>query len=161
MRVGIVSDTHGKHETVQRVVRLLRQLKVECVLHCGDIDDPETVQLFSDFPTNYVFGNCDTDRQALQAAMEQSGATLHDGFGSLDIGKYRIAWTHGDNSRLFRDVQGSEHFDYLFYGHTHVAESHQVGPTMVVNPGALHRARIKTFMVLDTGSGALQSVTVA
>jgi predicted Fe-Mo cluster-binding NifX family protein len=31
---------------------------------------------------------------------------------------------------------------------------------LVVNPGALHRARVKTFVVLDSKSGEIESVVV-
>jgi hypothetical protein len=30
-----------------------------------------------------------------------------------------------------------------------MAEQHQVGPTLVLNPGALHRARPHTFAIVD------------
>jgi predicted phosphodiesterase len=50
--------------------------------------------------------------------------------------------------------------DYVFHGHTHVAEERKSGRTRVINPGALHRARPKTFAILDLASGALESVEV-
>ena len=50
--------------------------------------------------------------------------------------------------------------DFLFYGHTHAAEEHRTGPTRVINPGALHRARPKTFVILDLESRQIESVAV-
>jgi predicted phosphodiesterase len=71
-----------------------------------------------------------------------------------------MAWLHGDDSGLFRDVENSGYFDYLFYGHTHVAERRRSGPTLIVNPGALHRARLKTFVLLNLDDGELQSIAI-
>lgn len=160
MKIGIVSDTHSRYATVEKALALLRERGVEMVLHCGDIEDAATVQLFQGLPTHFVFGNCDTDRDELRQAIEDSGATLQEPFGHLDVDGRKIAWIHGDLPRLFRDLEVTGHFDFLFYGHTHNAEQHRTGPTLVVNPGALHRARVKTIMVLDSVSGELDSVVV-
>jgi putative phosphoesterase len=160
MRIGIVSDTHGRLRTVEGVQRLLRAEGVECVLHCGDIDDADTVRLFRDLPAHFVFGNCDDDRTGLRQAMDEIGASLHESFGSLELGGRKIAWTHGDDWRRLQVLEHSGAFDFLFYGHTHQAEEHRTGPTRVINPGALQRARVKTFVVLDLGSGELKSIVV-
>jgi putative phosphoesterase len=160
MRIGIVSDTHSRHGTVEKVVKVLRQRGVYCVLHCGDIEDAETVWLFENLTTHFVFGNCDTERASLRQAIYGSGASLHEPFGNLELDGHKIAWIHGDDKRLLEDIENSGHFDFLFYGHSHHAEQHRTGPTRVVNPGALHRARTKTFVVLDLETGELESVTV-
>ncbi len=158
MYIGIISDTHSRYATVARVVAILRERAINLVLHCGDIEDVETVQKFQGLTTHFVFGNCDTDRTELRQVIAEMGATLHEPFGNLELAGRKIAWIHGDDKRLFQDVEHSGHFDFLFYGHTHQAEQHRTGPTLVVNPGALHRARTKTFVVLDLTSGELESV---
>jgi putative phosphoesterase len=160
MRLGVVSDTHSRYATVEAALALLRQRGVDLIVHCGDIEDAATVRLFQGFPTHFVFGNCDTERTDLRRAMEASGATLHEHFGSLELEGRQIAWTHGDDQRLLLDLVNSAHYDFIFHGHTHQAGQHRTGPTLVVNPGALHRARPKTFVVLDLATGALESVVV-
>jgi putative phosphoesterase len=160
MRIGIVSDTHSRHATIESAVKLLRQQRVYCVLHCGDIEDADAVWLFEDLTTHFVFGNCDTERASLRQAIHTIGGTLQEPFGSLELEQHKIAWIHGDDKRLLDDVENSGHFDFLFYGHSHHAEQHRTGPTLVVNPGALHRARIKTFVILDLGTGEMESVVV-
>jgi putative phosphoesterase len=160
MEIGIVSDTHSRYGIISRVVDLLLQRKVACVLHCGDIEDGRAVELFQPLPTHFVFGNCDTYREEIRQAVAASGASLYDYFGSLELGGRRIAWLHGDDQRLFRDVEQSGFYDFLFYGHTHRAEQHQSGPTLVVNPGALHRAKVKTFLILDPAARKLESIVV-
>ncbi len=161
MRIGIVSDTHGNRLMVNLALAALRERGITTLLHCGDIDDPQTVALFRGFSTHFVFGNCDIDQAALRQAMADIGATLHDHFGSIELEGVKLAFTHGDDKVLMRDVERSGYYDFLFYGHTHQAEEHRSGSTRIINPGALHRARPKTFLVLDLGSGEAESVTVA
>ena len=160
MLIGIISDTHSRHATVQKVVEVLQQRHVYCVLHCGDIEDADTVWLFEGLTTHFVFGNCDAERAALRQAIYAIGATLHEPFGHLDLEGHTIAWTHGDDKRLLHELEDSGRFDFIFYGHTHRAEQHRTGRTLVVNPGALHRARPKSFLLLDPETGDLESVVV-
>jgi putative phosphoesterase len=160
MRIGIVSDTHNRYATVETVVKLLRQRSVYCVLHCGDIEDADTVWLFEDLTTHFVFGNCDSERASLRQAIYAIGATLQEPFGHIELEGRKIAWVHGDDKRLLQDLENSGHFDYLFYGHTHHAEQHRTGPTLVVNPGALQRARPKAFVVLDLETDTCETVLV-
>jgi len=160
MHIGIVSDTHGRPRTAEAALRTLRERGITTVLHCGDIDDTDTVELFRGFTAHFVFGNCDWDREGLRQAVAEIGAELHEPFGHLELEGVKIAFLHGDDSRLLRDVEQSGAFDFLFYGHTHHAEEHRTGPTRVVNPGALHRARPKTFVILDLARGNLESIVV-
>ena len=64
MRIAVVSDTHSRYSTVEAALALIGERKVDLILHCGDIDDAETVWLFPG-NTHFVFGNCDLDRTAL------------------------------------------------------------------------------------------------
>ncbi len=161
MKIAVLSDSHGRHEIVRRALADLRGRGVAAVLHCGDIDDTETVLLFRGFTAHFVFGNCDWDKDGLRAAMAEAGATLHENFGHVEIAGRKIAFLHGDDKRLMRDVEQSGAYDFLFYGHTHQAEEHRTGPTRVVNPGALHRADPKRFIVLELPGGAIEAVEVA
>ena len=160
MKIAILSDTHSRYPTVEKALDLLRERKINRVLHCGDIDDVDTVALFKDVPTHFVFGNCDYDRTGLRRAMKEIGATLHEPFGDLELEGVKIAWIHGDDARMLAEVEQSGHFDFLFYGHTHQAKEHRTGPTRVINPGALQRARVKTCVVLDLKRGQLETVVV-
>jgi putative phosphoesterase len=160
MRIGIVSDTHSRIATAVRAVSLLRERGVTTVLHCGDIEDSSAIEPFVGLDAHFVFGNCDGERNALRRAITRAGLKLHEPFGDLELEGVRLAFLHGDDGVLFRDVEQSDHFDYLFYGHTHKAEEHRTGKTRVINPGALHRANPKTFLVLDLATGEAESVVV-
>jgi putative phosphoesterase len=160
MKIAILSDSHGKVETVRRALALLQARGVATVLHCGDIDDTATVELFAGWDAHFVYGNCDYDRAGLRRAMSAAGATLHEQYGSVELEGVKIAFVHGDDRELLQAVERSGYYDFLFYGHTHAAAEHRTGPTRVINPGALHRARPKTMVVLDLASGAVESVEV-
>jgi putative phosphoesterase len=161
MQIAILSDTHSRHATVAGALQLLRERQIDVVIHCGDIEDADTVRQFAGFTAHFVYGNCDAwNRAELRQTMEHTGATLHEPFGNLELDGVKLAFLHGDDHRLLRDVEQSGHFDFLFYGHTHQAKEHRTGPTRVVNPGALHRARPKTFVILDLAKRTLESIIV-
>jgi putative phosphoesterase len=147
-RIGVVSDTHGHTTYARQAVRMLESLDVQLVLHCGDIGTAEIVELFAPWPTHFVFGNTDGDRQQLRAAIEAAGQTCHDRFGTLEIGTCRIAFLHGDDMRALVDAKSGGRYDLVCYGHTHQAEQHRQGQTLVLNPGALYRANPHSFAVV-------------
>ena len=160
MRIGVVSDTHDRGEAVGEAVRLLAEHHVELILHCGDIETPETVRLFRPVPTHFVFGNWDKDRLKLVAAVKDIGGAHHDSFGAIELCGKRVAWVHSHERHQLRQLEHSDFFDYVFYGHTHVREQHRTGKTLVANPGALFRANPKTCIVLDVVTGEVKPIII-
>jgi uncharacterized protein len=160
MRIAILSDTHSRLATVERALALVRARGITTVLHCGDIEDPSAIPPFAGLDIHFVFGNCDGDRDGLRRAIETAKLRLHEPFGHLELDGVRLAFVHGDDSELLRSLENSDHFHYVFYGHTHQARETRVGSTRVINPGALHRAKPKTFLVLDLTTGETESVRV-
>ncbi len=160
MKIAVLSDTHSRYQTVEKALDILRERQVTHVIHCGDIDDADTIWLFHGLTVHFVLGNCDVERLALQQAIHGIGETLYRPFGQLEIEGVKIAFLHGDDERLLKEVEESGRFDFLFHGHTHRAAEHRTGPTRVINPGALHRANPKTFLLLDRPSGETETVIV-
>jgi uncharacterized protein len=160
MKIGVLSDSHGRIAAVEAALAAFRARSVDLVIHCGDIDEANLVQAFAGWPTHFVFGNCDAGRDSIRRAIADIGSTLHAPFGHLELAGKQVAWLHGDQPELKHDVEFSGHYDYLFYGHTHMAEQHMTGRTIVINPGALHRARPKTCLVLDLPSGIAETVVI-
>jgi hypothetical protein len=140
MIIGIVSDTHGHVEFTRAAVRILESCEAQLVIHCGDIGSLEIISWFQPWPTHFVFGNVDTQPQRLRRAIEDAGQICHERFGSLEVDGRRIAFLHGDDGPLLQKTIDSGQYDLVCYGHTHLAEQHRVGNTLVVNPGALYRA---------------------
>jgi hypothetical protein len=151
MRIGVISDTHGHIANTLAAVRMLESLEVERLLHCGDICSPQIPPLLKAWPTHFVFGNCDHGEELaeLRTAIRGAGLTCHERFGAFDWAGRKIALLHSDDVRLFRELITSGLYDLICYGHTHVAETHYEGKTLVLNPGALYRASPHSLAVID------------
>lgn len=149
MRIGVISDTHGHVINTLAAVRMLQSLEVQAVLHCGDIGSPQIPQLLAAWPTHFVFGNCDHEQRELKAAIVAAGLVCHGLFGDFLLSQRRIALIHSHDARLFARVCSSGEYDLVCYGHTHAAEQHKEGKTLVLNPGALYRATPHSLAVVD------------
>jgi putative phosphoesterase len=158
-RIGIISDTHGQVDYTQDAVQLLESLEVALVIHCGDIGTAAVVRQFSRWPAHFVFGNVD-DPRSLKRAIEAEGQTCHDRFGQLEVAGVRIAFLHGDDSRLLADTIASGQYDLVCHGHTHVRRQEQLGKTLVLNPGAIYRANPHSFAIVDLPELAVVSIPV-
>ena len=152
MRIGVISDTHAHVANTLAAVRMLESLEVEAVLHCGDICSTEIPPLLKAWTTHFVSGNCDHDLESLRLAIEGCGQTWHGRFGDFSLAGRRIALLHSDDARLFRRVTTSGEYDLVCYGHTHVAEQHRHGKTLILNPGALFRANPHSLAVVELQS---------
>jgi putative phosphoesterase len=149
VRLGVISDTHGQVTLTRPALRLFESLEVSAVLHCGDIGTPAIVELFSAWPTHFVFGNCDDNLAELSAAIEASGQTCHGQFGDLTLDGVRIAMLHSHDRRRFQRTIDSGEFRLVCYGHTHVAAIDKRGETTVLNPGAVYRANPHSVAIVD------------
>jgi len=151
MRIGVISDTHGHIANTLAAVRMLESLEVERVLHCGDICSTQIPPLLKAWQTHFVFGNCDHGEELaeLRTSIRGAGLICHERFAALDWAGRKIALLHSDDMRLFREVTLSGVYDLVCYGHSHVAEAHREGQTLVLNPGALYRANPHTIAVVD------------
>jgi hypothetical protein len=159
-RIAVVSDTHGDVTSSRAAVRLLESLDVECVLHCGDIGTPAIVELFAPWPTHFVFGNTDYDPKPLRAAIQDDQQTCDEAFGDLRIGGCRIALLHGDDGRRLDMTIASGDWNLVCHGHTHRMLEERVGPTLVLNPGALHRAKPHSFALVELPKLSVTMITL-
>jgi putative phosphoesterase len=160
MRIGVLSDTHGHVGHCREAVHLLESLDVQAVLHCGDIGSAAIVDLLSGWPAHFVLGNCDADLDELVAAIGRAGMTCHGWFADLHLAGRRIAMTHGHLPQPLAQAQQSGEFDLVCYGHTHHAEQRWHGRTLVLNPGALYRARPLSFAIVDLEKMAVEQFTL-
>lgn len=152
MLIGIVSDTHGNARTTLEAVRLFEAYDLEALLHCGDIGAPIIPPLLSDWPAHYVLGNVDRDEQPLRDAIERSGGICHGRFAELTFDTVHVALLHGDDAPRLRQAIESGRYQLVCHGHTHRITRRRVGSTLVLNPGALHRARPHSAAVVELPS---------
>lgn len=131
MKVGLISDTHGKlRPAVFDVFR-----GVDVILHAGDIGPADILaELEAIAPVHAVFGN--TDTFALQG---RAGETV-----DLELEGHRVLVVHGHQfgaptPQLLHAAYPGR--DVIVYGHTHRQRVDDVGGCMMVNPGAAGPAR--------------------
>lgn len=158
MKLGILSDSHDNLPMIERALSEFRARGVERIIHCGDITAPKAVYPFAGWTVDFTLGNCDWSPESLECAVREIGGTMHPGFGELSADGKRIAWTHSHDARLFDRLESGGEYDFLFYGHTHVAAERQTGRTRVINPGALQRVHGKRCAVLSLPSGQMESI---
>ncbi len=158
MLLGVVSDTHGHVELTREAIQMLKALEVDQVIHCGDIGSDTIIPLFEPWPTYFVLGNVDHNRQHLEQAIAEAGQTFCDRFGSIEEEGRRIAFLHGDDERRLHEAIHSGDWDLVCSGHTHVADLH--GDTWALNPGAIYRANPHSIAVVELPELRITNVPV-
>jgi putative phosphoesterase len=142
MRIGVISDTHGK----LRPEVFTHFAGVDRILHAGDIGDAEIlVELQAIAPVTAVFGN--VDDFGIRSRVPEV-ATLEA------VGR-KIVVVHGHQvgsptPRLLRRAHPKA--DVLVFGHTHVPLSEEHDGCLFVNPGSAGPARFRlkpSVMVLE------------
>ncbi|MDR1491749.1 MAG: YfcE family phosphodiesterase [Planctomycetaceae bacterium] len=150
MYFGVISDTHGQISLVRQAVRKFQQWDVARILHCGDIGSVSVIPFFHGIPTDFVFGNCDINRDELRDAICDEGQTCHELFGHVEMDGKKIAFMHGDDSIRFEREFSSGEWDMLCYGHTHESALWMgCEKTIVMNPGALYRVSTPSVAVVE------------
>ena len=144
MKIGIMSDTHGRWAAIDNVVCLAG--KTDMWLHCGDcVPDAEYLQELVTVPVYFVAGNCDWPM----------GGTCYERI--IDVEGHRIFLTHGHNygvrytREYIMEAAESQGADIAVYGHTHVVD-YKPGSLVVLNPGSAARPRDDnrgSFMIME------------
>ena len=161
MRIGILSDTHGRTEPLVTALEFLRGRGAEHFIHCGDVGGEAVLDALAGLPCTFVWGNNDYDTASLVDYARTLGLSCGGRFADLTLAGKRLAVLHGDDAAAKRKLLDEQAFDYLLQGHTHAWADQQIGRTRLINPGALHRASPKTVAVLDLETGRLEKVIVA
>ncbi|HWB20587.1 MAG TPA: YfcE family phosphodiesterase [Phycisphaerales bacterium] len=150
MLIGILSDSHGEVERTASAVTMLRDRGAQALIHLGDVETDDVInELVADLPAYLVFGNCDPDWQPMSRYARSLGINVKHPAGLLEADGKTIAFTHGHLESHMRDALERQ-VDYLLHGHSHMLRDERVGRTRILNPGALHRARRYTAMLLDS-----------
>ncbi|MEM1011654.1 MAG: YfcE family phosphodiesterase [Planctomycetota bacterium] len=160
MRLGVLSDTHGKADACRAAVELLQKAKVDAFLHCGDIGDyarpaEPVFDALAGTGCHFVWGNNDDVSPAAARYASDLGLVLHEPYEPFTLGETTIVLAHGDafsaTRRLLREAESTGHGpDLLLTGHSHAPHDERIGPVRWINPGALFRTRTKTVATIDT-----------
>lgn len=160
MQIAIVSDTHNNDDNAREAARLIRARGITTVLHCGDITGPETLACFEGFQLLAVFGNIDAWRSPLEATAKRLGFPPIEDVREFSINGISMGQAHGHESTQLHGLIHSGTLRYVFCGHTHRRRDERIGPTRVINPGALGGRKVETrsFALLDLSSDRLEIV---
>lgn len=155
MLIGICSDTHGRTSTLRQALAVFDAAGVERLVHCGDVGGMDVFDLLAGRPVWFVWGNTDVPNAGIYAYLETVGLPVPPRPPLLlDWAGKRLAVFHGHEA-AFERPDGLGRLDYVLHGHTHLRRDDRLGPVRIINPGALHRARVKTVATLDLTSDTL------
>ncbi len=115
MKIGVVSDSHDNMPAVRRLVEMFNRLKLEWLVHAGDIVAPFAAAEFKKFSGRLVavFGNNDGERRGLKRML---GEILYPP-QTFEIGGKRILVAH--ETAEIAPLPADNRPDMLICGHTH------------------------------------------
>lgn len=133
MRIGVISDTHGKPEFFRKALEQMG--KIDLLIHAGDhYQDAINMGKEAGLKVVAVGGNCD---------WWAPGPDEEE----LTIEGRRILVTHGhtygvksDNSKLAGKLREG-HYDLVIYGHSHIPEITRLPQGYLMNPGSVSTPR--------------------
>lgn len=160
MRIGILSDTHDHIDALKIALNLLHARGAEHYIHCGDVGGERVLDLLAGLAISIIWGNNDYDVASLESYGKTLGLSLGARTLNLTLGGKRFIVMHGDDYAQKRRAIESKEFDYLLQGHTHIYSDEKLGPTRILNPGALYRATPKTVALLDTEADRSERIIV-
>ncbi len=133
MRIGVISDSHGKRFAIDRALKSIGA--VDLLIHLGDLcSDAAYIEKSSGVSVVYVRGNCDFWGQApYSREIEVNGKRIFLTHGHL----YRVKW----GTSYLEDFANENGFDAVLFGHTHMPQIFWKGKTVFMNPGSVSLPR--------------------
>ena len=133
MKILIVSDTHGDHRNLEKI--LDREKELDMLLHLGDVESDEYyIQEYVTCEVHMVAGNNDFWSDLPREK-------------EIQIGKYYVYMTHGDayyvsaHTRRLKQRGLEKNAMIVMYGHTHKPDIDLTDSIIAINPGSLSYPR--------------------
>lgn len=151
MNVAVFSDTHSN---TARMAAAVRDTRPDVIIHLGDHDRDTAIlrRCFPETPLYSVCGNCDYGSQEPLS-------------GVVELGPVRAFLTHGHLYNVDWNVDSlvyaaqEQACQLALYGHTHRADSREIGGVKVVNPGTAGQGRRLSYAwitIFDNGGIAAE-----
>jgi putative phosphoesterase len=162
MKIGVMSDTHDRLESLSKVIEIFKENDVGQIIHCGDWVSPLTLEYFDSIsrnlnvPIKSVYGNNEGDIKNIirrnNKLRNPVSFTFKDTI-ELNIQGRKVVVYHGDDKVILNALIKSGIYDAIFTGHTHAVRNEVAGKTLVLNPGAT--CFIAESKIIDKGSVAI------
>ena len=149
MKVVIVSDTHGSHRNLEKVLE--EEKPMDMLIHLGDVEGGEDyITALADCPTHIVRGNKDffSDLPGEEEFM---------------MGGYHMFISHGHyyyvsmGEERLKEEARARGADIVMYGHTHKPTLTREEDLITLNPGSIayprQEGRRPSYMVMEIGGG--------
>ncbi len=168
MKVGIISDTHNRLNSIDKAFTVFINQQVGLIIHAGDWTTPQTIEYFAELaraagiPVQSVLGN--NDRYLPSEYLRNTSICFYKDFlVAISIDGKNIAISHGDNRALANQAIDSQKFDLVILGHTHKLKQFRKGKTLVFNPGSAaysvpRKKNMRYVGIYDTQTNQVQSI---
>jgi len=150
MRIGVVSDTHGKLDFFRKAVEEMGA--IDLLIHAGDhYQDAVHIGKELNVKVVAVAGNCDWH---LPGPYEEE----------LEIEGFRILVTHGhqygvkSNHKKLAEKLKNGKYDLIIYGHSHMPEITCLSQGYLLNPGSAaspRRGSSRSYGILEISGNGL------
>ena len=144
MLCGLLADTHNNQTHLEKALERFSQQRVKVILHAGDITSVQTLQLLEGYDVWVAKGNMDRDPGLGMHARRLFGPGRFRSLHKITFEDARIALLHSHLHPEWSPIIDSELYDYVVYGHTHIAKDVKLGKTRIINPGPLSGTGYKT-----------------
>ncbi|WP_200762816.1 YfcE family phosphodiesterase [Nitrosophilus alvini] len=125
MKVGILSDTHRRLDLAEDAIKFLVKEGVKALIHAGDIELPETLQMLEEtsLPYTAVFGNNDRHLFHLQTRYNIHKEPYYFKIKDTTFKLMHLPFYLTPDS------------DIVIYGHLHRFEYQKTDSCLYLNPG--------------------------
>jgi putative phosphoesterase len=167
MKIAILSDIHDNIWNLEKVLKQIKEKKLEVIIFCGDLCAPFTAGILGSagIPVHACLGNVDEDHIMMQklAGDNVKWTGLAPEYGEVIFNKRKVAYCH--YPKLAELLAKSGDFDAVFHGHTHEARNKKYGKAILVNPGAVcgiqdARPGAATYAIYDTKTNSAEILEI-
>lgn len=150
MRIGVVSDTHGKPEFLRKALEQMGH--IDLLIHAGDhYRDALNISKETGIKVIAVAGNCDPGSGGPEEqVMELEGRRIMVTHGHL----YGVKSGHERLVQLLREGR----YDLVIFGHSHESELTVLPQGYLMNPGSLaspRRGSQRSYGTVEIGKNGL------
>lgn len=155
MILGILSDSHGRVDRVREALAVFDRVGAETLIHCGDVGGISVFDELVGRNLHFVWGNTDVPGHGELAYLKTVGlATPGCVPLRIELAGRTFEVYHGHEPG-FNRATANPQADFILHGHTHVPRDERIGGARIINPGALHRAKVPTVATLDLDADRL------